>query len=262
MLGAILGDIIGSTYEFGSIKTKHFPLFRPGCGPTDDSIMTIAVGRACVDGDITDKEDFQSKVAYHMRRLGRMYLNAGYGGMFYRWLLDSRMGPYGSFGNGSAMRVSPVAYAASSLEETEKLAAWSASVTHDHPDGIAGAQAVAGSIFLARKKESKETIRKYVEDNYYPLNFTLDEIRPSYRFDVTCQGSVPQAIVCFLESESFEDAVRNAVSIGGDCDTQGAMAGAIAEAFYGIPEDIVSTGLGYLDEALLEEYETCAEWLR
>ena len=262
MLGAIIGDIVGSTYEFGSCKSKTFTLFRPGCRPTDDSIMTIAVGRACADADITDEDDFKDKVISHMRRLGRMYRAAGYGGMFYRWLMSDYMGPYGSFGNGSAMRVSPVAYAGRSLEEVEQLAQWSAEVTHDHPNGIAGAQAVAGATYLARMKESKDAIKEYVEKNFYDLSsFTLDEIRPSYKFDVTCQGSVPQAIRCFLEAESYEDAIRLAVSLGGDADTQAAMAGAIAEAYYGIPEEISEQGLSYLDETLLEEYEAYAEWL-
>lgn len=238
MLGAIIGDVVGSRYEFSSEKTKSFELFHPDCRLTDDSVMTIAVGCACADSDLNDEKDFAGSVAWYMRRIGRLYPRAGYGGMFARWLASDFMPAYNSFGNGSAMRVSPVAWVAKTLEEAEKLAKWSAEVTHNHPEGIKGAQAVAAAIFLARKGVTKEEIKEYIEKNYYTLDFTLDEIRPTYKFDVTCQGSVPQAIQCFLEATDFEDAIRNAVSLGGDCDTQAAMAGAIAEAFYGIPEEI------------------------
>lgn len=238
MLGAIIGDVVGSLYEFKSDKTKDFPLLAQGSRLTDNSIMTIAVGYACADSDLNNEKDFKSSVAWYMRRIGRQYPDAGYGGMFARWLMSDIMPPYNSFGNGSAMRVSPVAWVARSLEEAEKLAKWSAEVTHNHPEGIKGAQAIASAIFLAREGKSKSEIKEYIEKNYYSLDFTLDEIRPSYKFDVTCQGSVPQAIQCFLESTDFEDAIRNAISLGGDGDTQAAMAGAIAEAFYGIPENI------------------------
>ena len=254
MLGAIIGDIIGSPYEFDSDKDKDFLLFSPECRPTDDSVMTIAVGCACVEADLHDEIDFKTTLIERMRELGRMFRHAGYGGRFYRWLMSDTMGPYGSYGNGSAMRVSPVAYAAKTLEEAERLAKWSAEVTHNHPEGIKGAQAVAGAIFLARKGASKAEIKKYIEDNYYTLNFTLDEIRPKYSFDVTCEGSVPQAIECFLEAEDYEDAIRNAVSLGGDADTQGAMAGAIAEAFFGIPDEIQKEGFSYLDDTLKDYY--------
>ena len=254
MLGAIIGDIIGSPYEFDSDKDKDFLLFSPECRPTDDSVMTIAVGCACVEADLHDEIDFKTTLIERMRELGRMFRHAGYGGRFYRWLMSDTMWPYGSYGNGSAMRVSPVAYAAKTLEEAERLAKWSAEVTHNHPEGIKGAQAVAGAIFLARKGASKAEIKKYIEDNYYTLNFTLDEIRPKYSFDVTCEGSVPQAIECFLEAEDYEDAIRNAVSLGGDADTQGAMAGAIAEAFFGIPDEIQKEGFSYLDDTLKDYY--------
>lgn len=196
-----------------------------------------------------------------MRELGHQYPDAGYGGMFYRWVLGYLDEPYGSYGNGSAMRVSPVAWAVDTLEEVETLAKWSAEITHDHPEGIKGAQAVAAAIFLARTGADKEEIRNYIQENYYNLNFTLDEIRPRYRFDVTCQGSVPQAIVCFLEAEDFEDAIRNAVSLGGDCDTQAAMAGAIAEAYFGIPDDLQEEVFEYIDETLTDYYWEYAEHL-
>ncbi len=254
MLGAIIGDVIGSVYEFGNIKAKDFMLFAPGCNPTDDSIMTIAVALACLDTDCADEESFKSALIDRMHELGAEYPDAGYGGSFYRWLLHGFTEPYNSYGNGSAMRVSPVAWVAETLEDAEKFAAWSAEVTHNHPEGIKGAQAVAAAIFLARDGKSKDEIREYIEEKYYDLDFTIDEIRPSYSFDVTCQGSVPQAIECFLESEDFEDAIRNAVSLGGDGDTQAAIAGSVAEAFYGIPDDLSEKIMEYLDDTLSEYY--------
>lgn len=238
MLGAIAGDIIGSPYERESKKTKDFELFIPESHPTDDSMMTMAIGCACVKADLSDENDFKAWAVYYMRRIGRMYPSAGYGYHFFKWIKSDIMPAYNSYGNGSAMRVSPVAWAADSLEEAEKLAKWSAEVTHNHPEGIKGAQAVAAAVYLALIGETKEEIRDYIEKKYYRLDFTIDEIRDSYRFDVTCQGSVPQAIECFLESDGFEDAIRNAVSLGGDGDTQAAMAGAVAEAFYGIPDGL------------------------
>lgn len=261
MLGAILGDIIGSPYEFGSSKIKEFPLFTNGGRMTDDSLMTIAVGCACVTASLYDEEDFKSKVAYYMRLIGRQYTDAGYGAKFYKWLMDDNAEPYKSFGNGSAMRVSSVAYAGNTLEEVEKLAKWSAEVTHNSMDGVSGAQAIASAIFLARTGKSKEEIREYISKSFYNLDFTLDYIRPFYSFDVTCVGSVPHAIVCFLESNSFEDAIRNAVSLGGDGDTIGAMAGAIAEAYYGIPDELQEKAFEYMDEAIQEYYYEYADEL-
>ena len=254
MLGAIIGDVAGSLYEFSSNKTKDFPFFAPGSRVTDDSIMTIAVGCACADSDLTDEWGFKASVVWNMRNLGRMYPSAGYGGMFYQWLHSDIMPPYNSFGNGSAMRVSQVAWVAESLEQAETLAKWSAEVTHDHPEGIKGAQAVAAAIYLAKEGASKAEIKAYIEKKYYVLDFTLDEIRPGYEFDVTCQGSVPQAIQCFLEAEDFEDAIRNAISLGGDGDTLAAMAGAIAEAYFGIPEDLADRVMAFFDDTLTEYY--------
>ena len=259
MLGAIIGDVIGSVYEFSSEKTKNFILFAPGCRPTDDSIMTVAVAAACVDSDCADEQSFKDALIGRMHELGEIYPDAGYGEKFYDWLISGDSEPYNSFGNGSAMRVSPVAYVAETLEEAELFAQWSAEVTHNHPEGIKGAQAVAAAIFLAREGKSKDEIRSYIEDNYYDLDFTIDEIRPSYDFDVTCEGSVPQAIECFLESDGFEDAIRNAVSLGGDGDTQAAIAGSIAEAYYGIPEELSEEIMDYLDETLTEYYTEWAE---
>lgn len=261
MLGAIIGDIVGSPYEFESDKTKDFMLFSPHCRPTDDSIMTIAVGCACAEADCYDEDNFERTLVEKMRELGRMYRGAGYGGMFYLWLMSDHMQAYNSFGNGSAMRVSPTAYAVDTLEDVERLAKWSAEVTHNHPEGVKGAQAIAAAIFLARTGSSKDEIKRYIEDKYYDLDFTLDDIREGYSFDVTCQGSVPQAIECFLEAEDYEDAIRNAVSLGGDADTQAAMAGAIAEAFFGIPDELQEEGLSYLDDTLQEYYWEYAEQL-
>ena len=175
--------------------------------------------------------------------------------------MNDTMGPYGSYGNGSAMRVSPVAYVAGTLDEAEKLAKWSAEVTHDHPEGIKGAQAVAAAIYLAKEGHDKDEIRAYIEEKYYDLDFTLDEIRPSYSFDVTCMGSVPQAIMCFLEAEDFEDAVRNAISLGGDGDTIGAIAGAIAEAYFGIPDELQEEAMEYMDDTEKDYYFEYADQL-
>ena len=261
MLGAIIGDIVGSFAELGCEKTKEFALFGTGCEPTDDSVMTIAVGLACCEASLSDEDDFKRAVVRQMRAMGARYPYLGYGGTFVEWLRDEDMGPYGSYGNGSAMRVSTVAWVAESLSEAERLAAWSAEVTHDHPEGVRGAQAVAAAIYLAREGKDKDEIRAYIERHYYNLDFTLDEIRPTYEWDVTCQGSVPQAIVCFLEGEDYEDTIRNAISLGGDADTQAAIAGAIAEAYFGIPEEIAEEGLSYMDEDLLADYHMVREEL-
>lgn len=254
MLGAIIGDIIGSVYEFGGTKSKNFQLFAPGCRPTDDSIMTIAVGLACMEANCESEAEFKSCLKHRMRQLGRMYPDAGYGGMFYQWLMDDDADSYGSYSNGSAMRVSPVAWFADTLEDALRLAKWSAEITHDHPDGIRGAQAVAAAVFLARTGADKEEIRTYISENYYDLDFTVDEIRPGYCHTMTCEGSVPQAIVSFLDAEDFEDAIRNAVSLGGDGDTQAAIAGSIAEGFYGIPEELAEEALEHMDDTLKEYF--------
>lgn len=248
MLGAIIGDIVGSVYEFDSDKTKRFTLFSPGCSTTDDSLMIMAVGITCVSSDTRNESEFKRTLCSIMREIGRQYPDVGYGGDFYNWLMSDTMGPYGSYGNGLAMRVSPVAYAEDTLEDVERLAKWSSEVTHNHPEGIKGAQAVAAAIYLAKEGKSKDEIRAYIEDKYYDLDFTLDEIRPSYSFDVTCMGSVPQAIEGFFEAEDFEDAIRNAVSLGGDGDTIAAMAGAIAEAYFGIPDELQEEAMGYMDD--------------
>lgn len=241
MYGAFIGDIVGSKYEFNNIKTKEFPLFSAGCDYTDDTIMTAAVAKAimlsrqerCEKGEDKGK-GFQEILVEVMQDFGRRYPNptGAYGGNFANWLRQKNPKPYGSYGNGSAMRVSPCGLAAVTIEEALALARASASVSHNHPEGIKGAQAVSAAVFLAKSGKTKAEIRQYITEHYYNLNFTLDSIRESYRFNESCQGSVPQAVVAFLESETFEDAIRNVISIGGDCDTTGAITGSIAWAYY------------------------------
>ena len=239
MYGAILGDIIGSPFEFDrGDKTKDFKLFSRRSHFTDDSVMTLAVCEALlkVGQDATVKE-IEDAVISSMQSWGRRYPHAGYGGYFRRWLTACHPEPYNSFGNGSAMRVSAAGWLYDSLEKTRTVAKATANVTHNHPEGIKGAEATASAIFMARNGSSKKEIKKYIENEFhYDLNRTLDEIRPSYHMDETCQKTVPEAIIAFLEAKDFEDAIRNAVSLGGDTDTLGAITGSIAEAYYGIPE--------------------------
>ena len=268
MLGAITGDIIGSIYEANNIKTKKFDLFTDKNRFTDDTVMTFAVAEALMNGG--GHENF----IRFMKRYGLLYPRAGYGGTFVRWLASDTTEPYNSWGNGSAMRVSSCGWIANldipieeGLKLTEDLAKKSAEVTHNHPEGIKGAQATAVSIFFMRHgksknaiKEYKDKLKDYIKDRFeYDLDFTIEEIRPIYRFDVSCQGSVPPAIVSFLESENFEDAIRNAISIGGDSDTIGAITGSIAEAAYGVPEDIKEKSMSYLDGRLKGVYEN---WIK
>ena len=267
MLGAIVGDIVGSVYEWNNIKTKDFPLFRDDCFFTDDTVMTCTVAEAIMNGG--QKDDFIDA----MKKYGRMYPNADYGARFNQWLMTDNREPYNSFGNGSAMRVSPCAWMMDATtdelpSEGKRLAQLSAEVTHNHPEGIKGAMATADAIYMCRyffggyasdkgepisdnPVEIKRHIKEHLEKEYgYDLSKTLDEIRPTYRFNETCQDTVPQAIVAFLESTDFEDAIRNAISLGGDSDTLAAITGSIAEAAYGIPEWITDKVYTYLDEPL------------
>ncbi len=251
MIGAIFGDIVGSVYEFRNHKSKNFRLFKLKTNRyTDDSIMTLAVAKALLD---FDKEKgiphFRETLIDTMHRIGMEYPSVGYGRGFNRWLKTKCREPYNSLGNGSAMRVSPVAWYAKTLEETLLLAEASADVTHNHPEGIKGAQATAGAIFLARQGASKEEIAEFFAQ-YYTIDFTLDEIRPTYRFDVTCMGTVPPAMQAFLEATDFEDAIRNAISVGGDSDTLAAITGSIAEAFFGMTAEQTEKALSYLDPSL------------
>lgn len=243
MYGAILGDIIGSPFEFDrGDKTKDFKLFSRRSHFTDDSVMTLAVCEALlkVGQDATVKE-IEDTVISSMQSWGRRYPHEGYGGYFRRWLTARHPEPYNSFGNGSAMRVSAAGWLYDSLEKTRVVAKATANVTHNHPEGIKGAEATASAIFMARNGSSKEEIKKYIENEFhYDLNRTLDEIRPSFHMDETCQKTVPEAIIDFLEARDFEDAIRNAVSLGGDTDTLGAITGSIAEAYFGISETLIS----------------------
>jgi ADP-ribosylglycohydrolase len=233
MLGAIAGDIIGSLYENLRTKRKDFRLFTPVSTFTDDTVLTVAVA----DALLTDN-DYGSKIRAYARR----YPLRGYGPKFMLWMVSTSPRPYNSLGNGSAMRVSPVAHAFKSAEEVIEHAKRSAECTHNHPEGIKGAQATALAIFMARNRASKDEIRSEISSRYgYDLSRSLDDIRPAYRLNLTCPGSVPEAIIAFLDSVNFEDAIRNAVSLGGDADTQAAIAGAIAESFYGeIPVEILN----------------------
>ncbi len=245
MLGAIVGDISGSRFEWENHKSKDFDLLTYRCHPTDDSNMTLAVAQAILrcSGDWSRLSEY---AVASMRELGRKYPR-GYGGRFKEWIWSEHPRPYGSWGNGSAMRVSPCAWAAKTMEEALALSDAVTEVTHNHPEGMKGARAITAAIFMARQGASMLEIRDHIHREYYPLTFTLDQIRPDYTFDVSCQGSVPQAIEAFLESTGFEDAIRNAISIGGDSDTIAAMAGSIAEAYYGIPSGIRDHAVSFLD---------------
>ena len=267
MIGAILGDIIGSPYEFDrGNKSKDFPLFSKYSTFTDDTVMTIAVCRAFLDVKPDASDDLILKsVEENLRKFGKMYPNAGYGGMFSRWLRNPDMKAYNSYGNGSAMRVSSVAWLFDNIEDVRNAARLSALVTHNHIEGIKGAEATASAIFLARTGHSKAEIKEYIEREFaYKLNRTCDEIRPNYRHTETCMETVPEAITAFLEGESFEDVIRTAVSLGGDCDTLTAIAGSIAEGFYGVPDELKEECRKRLPEpllAVLNEFERCREKL-
>ncbi len=232
MYGAIIGDIVGSVYERHGVKTKDFPLFSSKSAFTDDTVMTVAVANALLCAR-REGVPFRDAAVAEMQDFGRRHSHRGYGRAFYQWIFSEHPAPYGSYGNGSAMRVSPCGLFAATLEGAVALGAASAEVTHNHPEGVKGAEAVAAAVWLAKSGADKEEIRAYIQRNYYLLDRTLEQIRPQYHFDVTCQGSVPQALEAFLESDSYEDAVRNAVSLGGDSDTQAAIAGAVAWAYYG-----------------------------
>ena len=255
MYGAILGDIIGSPFEFDQgNKSKEFPLFSKNSTFTDDSVMTIAVGYAFLDVQPNaDIEWIRHRLISSMKQYGRMFPYAGYGGMFRRWLKCDDPQPYGSFGNGSAMRVSSVAWLYNDIETVRSMARLSAEVSHNHPEGIKGAEATASAIFLARTGRSKAEIKRYIENEFgYDLSRTCDEIRPSYHHVESCQETVPEAITAFLEGESFENVIRTAVSLGGDCDTLTCIAGGIAEGFYGVPEDLKQECRNRLPKELLD----------
>ena len=251
MLGAIIGDIVGSVHEFEGTKTKHFPLFVSGSTYTDDSVLTVAVAEWLLTGsDLTDL----------LHGYFRSFPWRGYGGRFLAWAHAGWREPYNSLGNGSAMRVSPVGFAFDRLDEVLTWAEESAAVTHNHPEGIRGAQATAAAILFARQQLDKAEIRERLESRFgYELGVPLDEIRPGYQFDETCPGTVPQALRAFLEGTSYEDTIRNAISLGGDADTLACIAGSIAEAYYGVPDEIVAEARPRIDDGLMTVVERFRE---
>lgn len=258
MIGAIIGDIVGSRFEWKNHRNKKFELFTDKCFFTDDSVMTVAIAKAVLTAK-KDRSNLGEKAVFWMRDIGRNYQNCGYGGNFMRWMFSDVPKPYNSYGNGAAMRVSPCAFAAETIEDAIDMSKKVTEVTHGHAEGIKGAEATTAAIFLARNGASIEEIGQYIKSHYYDIDFTLEKIRDEYKFNETCQMTVPQAIEAFLESDSFEDSIRNAVSIGGDSDTLAAITGSIAEGFYGVPERIRLNAESYLDERLfgiLKEFES------
>lgn len=248
ILGAICGDVIGSVYERHSIKTKDFELFCRLSKFTDDTVLTLAIANW-----LFEDKDSNEVLTKNLRGFALDYPNAGYGRSFFNWLYGDSLQSYGSWSNGSAMRVSPCAWVANSLEESQKLAKMSAMVTHSHPEGVKGALATSDAIYLAKTGSKKDEIKNHIESTYeYDLSRTLDEIRPDYSFELECAKSVPESIICFLEAKNYEDAIRNAVSLGGDADTQAAIAGSISSAYWDIPDFIVDNVICRLDDNLLE----------
>lgn len=248
--GAIIGDIVGSIYEFSNIKTKNFPFFLMNGYITDDSCMTIAVADALMKWK-RDDGDLQQLTIQSMRQIGFKHPNMGYGFGFAKWLFNKESEPYNSWGNGAAMRISAVGWIGNSIPEVKRLSYMVTAVSHDHIEGIKGAEATAVAIFMARTGKSKEEIAKYITDNYYDWCSSVAELQANYSWDGSCQGTVPPALQCFFESESFEDAIRNAISIGGDSDTIGAITGAVAGAYYGIPKEMIETARKYVPDDLL-----------
>ena len=254
MYGAILGDIIGSPFEFDrGEKKKDFELFSPGAEFTDDTVMTVAVAEALMDAGLeADEERIRAHVVSAMQRWGKAYPFAGYGLAFMGWVLSREPKPYNSYGNGSAMRVSAAGWLYDTIERTRVVARATAEVTHNHSEGVKGAEATASVIFMARKGFTKDEIRKYAQREFgYELNRTCDEIRPGYHHVESCQETVPEAITAFLEGKDFEDVVRTAVSLGGDCDTLTAIAASIAEAFYGVPEALKNEARARVDAEMV-----------
>jgi len=253
MIGAIIGDIVGSRFEWDNYRAKDFELFTKDCFATDDSIMTLAIGKALMSSK-PDWSDLGEQAVRCMQEVGRPYPGCGYGGRFWDWMYSDDPQPYNSFGNGAAMRVSACGFMAKSLDEAKALSKAVTEVTHNHPEGLKGAEATVVAIYMARTGSTLEEIREVIDRDYYPMNFTLDGIRATYQFNETCQDTVPQALMAFFESTSFEDAIRNAISVGGDSDTLAAITGGVAEAYYGVPRDLKQNALEYLDERLLGIY--------
>lgn len=271
-MGAIMGDIVGSRFEFNNHKSKDFSLFTPDCQVTDDSIMSLSLAKALMEtekrlearpgGFDQDYYSLLEKMALrYMQEIGRKYPHCGYGGRFARWIFSDNPRPYNSYGNGAAMRISPIGFFAKSEEEVFALSEAVTKVSHNHKEGLKGAEATALAIFMARQGSSKGQIRDRINRDYYPLDFTIDQIRDTYSFNETCQATVPQAIQAFIESTSFEDAIRTAISLGGDSDTLAAITGSIAQAYYGLPLALEQEALSYLDKQLLEIYLDWTEFL-
>lgn len=275
MMGAIIGDIAGSKYEFHPVKTKHFEPFPEGCRVTDDSVMTVAVAEVMLDlkGDEADDE-IKEKLVKSMKKWGHRHPRAGYGKKFRRWLSSPDSKPYNSFGNGSAMRVSSCGWLFDDMETTRRMARLSAEVTHNHPEGIKGAEAVAAAIYMGRSGFTKKEIKDYIEKEFgYDLSRPYDEVRKKCSFNGTCQVSVPEAFIAFLEGNTYIDAIGNAIYLGGDADTQAAIAGSIAEAFYDdnedeeirIPFDIWLCGFSHVPEDMTKVvnrfYDRVRPWL-
>ena len=251
MIGAIIGDIAGSRFEWNNHRSKIFTLMNDQCFFTDDTVMSLSICEALMHSK-QDFSDLDIQAVKWMQGIGRCYPDCGYGGNFDDWIHSEHPQPYQSFGNGAAMRVSGCAYAACSLKQAKALSRTVTAVTHNHPEGLKGAEATVAAVYLARNGAGLAEIRSYVTQNYYPISFTLDEIQDTYQFNETCQDTVPQALEAFFESTGFEDAIRNAVSIGGDSDTLAAITGAVAEAYYGVPSKIRDCAYTFLDERLLE----------
>ncbi len=258
MLGAALGDIIGSRFEFDrGGRTKHFELYSKYDGFTDDTVMTVGVAEGLLNvARDASEEVIKESLISSMQKYGRRYPDAGYGRRFYSWVLGNDPRPYGSWGNGSAMRVSAVGWLYDSLERTREVARWSAEISHNHPEGIKGAECTASVIYLSRTDRSKEEIRNYVVQEFgYDLHEKLDDLRRRHKHDESCMDSLPKALVSFFEGDSYEDVIRNAISLGGDTDTLAAIAGAMAEGYYGIPDEIIEKGKNYLTVDLKEVLE-------
>ncbi|MBP3656335.1 MAG: ADP-ribosylglycohydrolase family protein [Clostridia bacterium] len=251
MIGALIGDIAGSRFEWNNHRSKEFEFFAKDCLCTDDSIMSIAAAKALLESD-EDFTDLSAQAVRWMREVGRRYPEGWYSRRFKAWLMSEDPQPYEARTNGAAMRVSACAYAARSLEEAKHLSRAVTEITHNHPEGIKGAEAVTVAVYMARTGSTMEQIREVIDREYYPMDFTLDGIRESYAFDYTCEGSVPQAFMAFFESVSVEDAIRNAISIGGDSDTIAAIAGAVAGAYYGVPDELRGQAIAYMDEGMRE----------
>ena len=260
MLGALIGDVVGSRFEFKNFKSRDFLMFAPNCRPTDDSLMTLAIAKALVMYK-GDESILASLTARYMHEIAKKHPNVGWGGRFYRWVMELDPTPPHSLGNGAGMRISPVGWVAESEEEVKRLSRIVTEITHSHPEGLLGAESLAVAIFMARTGRSKDEIYERMVREYYPVidTFTLDKIRPTYEIDdmgewVTCRGSIPQALRAFFEADSFEDTIRNAISIGGDADTIAAMAGSVAEAYFGVPVEMEDRLLEYLPPDLYDVY--------